>query len=198
MKHSQWEMDLLKIKRFLYLLCICIMAFTISAQAYSAEERFLGLTIEQECDIIYPDIPLDEKLLDYIYKMCSEYGIDFYMFLGLIYVETGGTFKTDLVSETNDYGLCQINLKYKRYHCELFGLESKQLDLFNPYDNVYLSIRMLDRLRKEYVAEYEGVDLTAMILTAYNMGMTGAERQKTEYSKYANAVIKKMEEFKND
>lgn len=77
----------MKIKRFLYMLCLCIAAFTISAQAYSTEESFFLLTVEWQDDIIYPEVPLDEKLLDYIYKMCSEYGIDFYMFLGLIYFE---------------------------------------------------------------------------------------------------------------
>lgn len=46
--------------------------------------------------------------------------LDPYLILGLIRHESN--FRTRCVSRTNDYGLMQINIKYRRYKCNLFNI----------------------------------------------------------------------------
>ena len=177
-------------RRVFCLTFILILCFTITANANS----YLQAEKAQSFDWV----PLDEKLMRYIYDNCSEHGIDASIFLALIEKETGGTFDANLVSPTNDRGLCQINKRYQNYNLKLVGLNSNTFDAFDPYDSVLLSVKLLSYLRQQYFFEYESLDLTAMMLSAYNMGMTGAERQSSEYTSYSKAIIKLSQNYKED
>lgn len=184
-----------KMKRLFYLMCLFLCLFTIKAYAVAPDgvQHFQMEIIEERA---YPDVPLDRELLEYIDKNCSDFGIDFYIFLALIDVETGGTYDPKLVSDTNDYGLCQINKKYMRYHCEQVGMNPDTFDAFNPIDSIDLSIRLLHDLRQRYIRKYPGKDLTKMVLGAYNRGKVGMESRSTIETEYATAIINKAEALK--
>jgi len=193
-------------KKVFYLTLLFFLCFTIIVQAYPYDginTATLGYKIteitEKTEDIqMFKWVPLNEKLMEYIYTTCSEYGIDSSIFLALVHRETGGKFSTTLISKTNDRGLCQINKRYQNYNVKLVGLNTKTFDVFNPYHSVLFSVKLLAYLRQKYFREYAGNDLTAMMLSAYNYGMVGAERQKSEYTGYAKAVIKLSQIYKED
>lgn len=166
----------MRIKRLFYLMALFLCLLTIKVEAKG-------------------NVPLDPKLIAYIEIMCVEYGIDVPTFYGLIDLETGGTFDPTLVSKTNDHGLCQINAKYTEYFCDVLQIPFETFDPYNPYHSVNLSVRWLHRLQQQYVQDYEGESRRAMMLSAYNMGNAGAERQPSEYTTYAKEVIKRSKKY---
>ena len=60
-----------------------------------------------EPQVFYFDIPLSEELQDYIREKCSEYEVPMELVIALIDKES--SFRSDVVSTTNDYGFMQIN-----------------------------------------------------------------------------------------
>jgi soluble lytic murein transglycosylase-like protein len=181
------------LRRIFWLTFLLVICFTITVNASMCDNK-----LTREIPQTFEWVPLDESLMEYIYNNCSEYEIDSEIFLALIDKETGGTFDEKLVSSTNDRGLCQINKRYQEYNLKLVGLDSKTFDAFDPYDSVLLSIKLLSYLKQQYAKDYTGTDLTAMMLSAYNMGMTGAERQHSEYTSYSKAVIKLSKIYEED
>lgn len=169
----------MRIKRLFYLMALFLCCFTIEVEATTKP-------------------PLEPELIAYIEIMCVEYGIDLPIFYGLMDLETGGTFNPNLVSKTNDHGLCQIQFKYIPYFCEVLQIPFNRFDPYNPYDSVNMSVRWLHRLQQTYIKDYTGESLNAMMLSAYNMGNTGAERQPSEYTSYAKEVIKRSKKYVED
>ena len=170
-------------KRLFYLMAVFVFLLTIKVEATTKP-------------------PLEPELISYIEIMCVEYGISVPTFYGLMDVETGGTFDSNLVSKTNDHGITQINGRYAEYFCEVLQIPFETFDPYNPYHSVNLSVRWLHRLQQQYVGNYTGESLRAMMLSAYNMGNAGAERQPSEYTSYSKEVIKRskkyMEDFENE
>lgn len=167
---------MMRMKRLFYLMAVFLFLFTIKAEARETP-------------------PLEPDLIEYIETMCVEYGINVPTFYGLMDLETGGTFDPKLVSKTNDHGLCQINRRYTEYFCEVLQIPFERFDPYNPYHSVNLSVRWLHRLQQQYVRDYKGESLRAMMLSAYNMGNAGAERQPSEYTSYAKEVIKRSQKY---
>lgn len=66
-----------------------------------------------EPQVFYFDIPLSEELQDYIREKCSEYEVPMELVIALIDKES--SFRSDVVSTTNDYGFMQINQCRGRY-----------------------------------------------------------------------------------
>lgn len=58
-----------------------------------------------EPQVFYFDVPLSEELQDYIREKCSEYEVPMELVIALIDKES--SFRSDVVSTTNDYGLCK-------------------------------------------------------------------------------------------
>jgi len=147
------------------------------------------------------NIPLSKDLLNYINKNCSEYGISFPLFLGILDVETGGSFSFNLVSSTDDLGLAQHNRKYIEYHCDLLGMNYERFNPFDPYDSVLLSIKLLTSYRQEFCREYQGENLTEYSLGCYNRGISGMKEWSRKYglsTDYSKAVIKASEKYKEE
>lgn len=65
----------------------------------------IPITVKAQID---PKIELQTRAKE----IAEEYGISFDVMFAIIETETGSTWKTDLVSDTGDYGLVQINLEY--------------------------------------------------------------------------------------
>ena len=110
------------------------------------------------------DIPLSDELQKYVYEISLEYEIDHKLILSIMWVETGGTFKLDLISKTNDYGLMQINKSNHKWLSNA-GLD----DMLDPYDNIRAGAIILGGLVEKYGNSHQA-------LMAYNFGEGGMRR----------------------
>lgn len=149
-----------------------------------AEEK----TISKESSIKkikYYDIPLDIGLQDYIRKECEEADVEMELVLAVMQVESN--FNSDIISDTNDYGLMQIN----KINHESLQKKLSIYDFLDPYDSARAGIYMLSKLN--------WCENDVQRLMCYNMGVTGAKKtwskgiHETEYSK---KVLKAKQEIK--
>lgn len=150
-----------------------------------AEEKIIPEE-KQIKKIKYYDIPLDEQLQDYIRKECQEADIDMELVLAVIQVESN--FDSNVVSDTNDYGLMQIN----KVNHESLQKKLSIYDFLDPYDSVRAGIYMLSKL--------DWCENDIQRLMCYNMGVSGAKRawrkgiQETEYTKKVLEAKKEMKD----
>ena len=121
-------------------------------------------TISEEGPMLY-DIPLDTELQNYTYDLCVEYSIEEYYPLMLAVMWHESNFNEKAVSETNDYGLMQINKINHKWLSEKFGIT----DFLDAKQNIKAGVYMLST----YLLKYEDIDKALM---AYNLGETGARR----------------------
>lgn len=148
-----------------------------------AEEK---TEVREEIEKIkYYDIPLETELQDYIRKECDEMNVEMELVLAIMKVESD--FNSDMISDSNDYGLMQINI----VNHESLQKKLSIYDFLDPYDNARAGIYMLSGL--------DWCENDVQRLMCYNMGVTGAKRawkkgiQETEYSK---KVLKTKEELR--
>lgn len=103
------------------------------------------------------DVDLDMELQEYLWQICEEYGVSYDLMLGLMFVES--SFRHDVISETRDYGLTQINkINHERLKDEL-----NINDFLNPKENMLAGVHMISELNKKY-GDFD------MVLMSYNMG----------------------------
>ena len=132
------------------------------------------------------DVPMDEELQQYTYSLCHAYGVDFKLVMALINQES--SFQTDIISNTSDFGLMQINQINHKWLSERLGIT----DFNDPYQNIHCGVYMLSDLFEKY-------EDPSKVLMAYNLGETGASRLwdkgifETTYSKN---ILNKVSEFK--
>ena len=109
------------------------------------------------------------------------------MELVLAIMKVESDFNSDVISDTNDYGLMQINI----VNHESLQKKLSIYDFLDPYDSARAGIYMLSGL--------DWCENDVQRLMCYNMGVTGAKRawnkgiQETEYSK---KVLKTKEELR--
>lgn len=109
------------------------------------------------------DCEMDEEVQEFVYYICAGYNIDFTLVMAMIQHES--SFRADVVSKTNDYGLMQINQSNHDWITETIGVT----DYLDPYQNVRAGMFTLRKLFERYQD-------TDMVLMAYNMGEDGAAR----------------------
>lgn len=134
------------------------------------------------------DVPMDEDMQEFIYCLSYGYNIEFPFVMALI--EHESSFREDVVSKSNDYGLMQINKINHEQLTEKFGVT----DFLDPYQNTRSGIFILRNLFEKY-------EDPAKVLMAYNMGETGARRlwEKGIYeTDYSNSIMKQAVEYKNE
>ncbi|MDD3123209.1 MAG: transglycosylase SLT domain-containing protein [Candidatus Izemoplasmatales bacterium] len=157
-------------------------------------------TLVKRTVLPYENIPLDIELVDYIYNRTKEGDLPFHIFIALIDLETGETFNPNLISDTNDHGLCQINKRYFEYHCETAGVDYNTFDPYNPYHSVDVSIGVLNSLIERYKSDYIGTELIEYILSCYNRGETGVKNyiksNGTFSTPYSRIIIDRSEKYK--
>lgn len=107
------------------------------------------------------DVPLDRYLQEYIYNLCKESGLPYTLAIAVI--EQESTYTPWVVSESNDYGLMQINTVCHDWLARELGVN----DFLNPYQNVLAGIYILS-------GYYEELGWESGTLMAYNMGEAGA------------------------
>ena len=140
--------------------------------------------LKDEDGFVYYDIPLELDIQRHIFDECQLHGVPYELAMAVMYVETGGTYKTDLRSKTNDSGLFQINDVHKQWL-----KESGITDLYNPYQNSSAGIWIL----KDALSKGDNIHTSLMV---YNMGHGGAKKlwKKGIYnSKYSRKVVETMD-----
>ena len=140
--------------------------------------------LKDEDGFVYYDIPLKLDIQRHIFDECQLYEVPYELAMAVMYVETGGTYKTDLRSKTNDSGLFQVNDVHKKWL-----KESGINDLYNPYQNSSAGIWIL----KDALSKGDNIHTSLMV---YNMGHGGARKlwKKGIYSsKYSRKVVETMD-----
>ena len=132
------------------------------------------------------DVPMDEEMQEFIYCLSYGYNIEFTFIMALI--EHESSFKANIISKTNDYGLMQINFINHAWLKETLGVTN----FLDPYQNVRSGIFILRKLFEKY-------EDPAKVLMAYNMGESGARRlweQGIYETNYSSNILKQVAEYK--
>lgn len=132
------------------------------------------------------NVPMEEDLQEFLFYLSAAYEIDFTFPMALIQKESN--YQADVVSETNDYGLMQINEANHSYLKEQLGIT----DFLDPYDNVRAGMFILRKLFEKY-------ETPEKVLMAYNLGEDGAKRlwEKGIFvTDYAQDVLMIQQQFK--
>lgn len=165
---------------------LCSLATVLLMTCWNPQSSFGMLSDEAgesdttEMEVFQPyDVPLDHDLQEFIYQQCCQYDIPMELVLAMI--EKESSYRADVISKTNDYGLMQINLCNHSWLRKELGIQ----DFLNPRDNVTAGIYMLNQNLDTYGD-------TNKALMAYNMGAAKASRlwnQGIYSSKYSRSVI---------
>ena len=94
----------------------------------------------QSSDFVPLECALSDDLQEYTYYMCQAYYIDFDFVMALMFTES--SFRTDVVSKTNDYGLMQINKMNHEWLSKKLGIT----DFLDPYQNMKAGCYVLSKL----------------------------------------------------
>lgn len=132
--------------------------------------RYDGMIFEGEVpelksgeEFVPLDVPISEDLQEFIFYLSEGYEIDFTFVMALIQQES--SFRADVISESNDYGLMQVNEKNHTLITETLGVT----DFLEPYNNVRSGMFILRKLFEKY-------ETPEKVLMAYNLGESGAAR----------------------
>ncbi|WP_066192944.1 lytic transglycosylase domain-containing protein [Gracilibacillus timonensis] len=134
----------------------------------------------------------------FLVKEAEPYDIDPFLVYELLKVETGNTFKQDLVGPETEYGhaygMAQFMKNTAPWLAEKANIPYEQDLLFNPYYSMKLSLVYLDFLYNQYGNWNEA-------LTAYHRGMTGLQEYKEENgnakSEYAVKIQRQAEKYQD-
>lgn len=107
-------------------------------------------------------IPLDEGTQRFIFYICKGYNLDWTLVLAII--EQESSYQADLISDTGDYGLMQINQVNHEWLHETIGVT----DFLDPTWNIRSGVFILRKLFEKY-------EDPTLVLMAYNLGEQGAE-----------------------
>lgn len=134
------------------------------------------------------DVPLDQEVQIYIVDKCESSSLSPDIVTSLIKHES--TFRPDVISGTNDYGLMQINKSNHSWISNELGIS----DFLDPYENIDAGMYILGGL----MGKYNNIHLALM---AYNMGEGKAAqhwKNGTYSSKYSRKIVEYAEELKNN
>lgn len=129
------------------------------------------------------ELPLSADIQRYLYTAWTGAGYDYAIALGLIDVETGGTFNPNAINHnTHDYGLFQINRRSWFKTCKrLFGI-SDMAEMLDPALNIQAALYVYG----DCVARY---GQTEKALVAYNTGY--GKSGSTSYSRKVLSMAEK-------
>lgn len=113
-----------------------------------------------------PDCPLDAELQQFIYNKAVENNLPVLMVFTIPDYESGWV--ADAVSDTNDYGLYQINKCNHSNYAEKCNTANEPL---NPYVSSTWATKMLSSYYKQFLNKYnDAARAEAYTLSCYNMG----------------------------
>ena len=128
----------------------------------------------------------------YLWSICREAGVDYYMVLAMIERESG--YRYDATGDSgNSKGLLQVQERFHKDRMQAVGAT----DLYNPYDNMRVAVHFLKEIQDRYLAS-SGAHCVLMV---YNMGATGANRLWAEgiYSTaYTRQILQRAQEIRQE
>jgi soluble lytic murein transglycosylase-like protein len=132
---------------------------------------------------------LSEKVQEYTYSICEEYGVSYPIILAMI--ERESKYRDFITGDDGaSKGYMQVMERWHKERMQELGVT----DLYDPYDNILIGVDFLHEILDEYPDQNKA-------LMVYNMGETGAKRlwkkgiYKTSYSK---GVIERAQEIEQD
>jgi len=131
------------------------------------------------------DVPMSEEEQEFIFYLAAGYNVDFALVMAMIQHES--KFQPNAVSNTQDYGLMQINTCNHDYLTKMLGVT----DFLDPYQNIRAGMFTLRKLFEKYQD-------TDMVLMAYNMGENGASRlweQGIYETSYTQDILSIQQQF---
>lgn len=134
---------------------------------------------------VYLDIPLSIEIQDYTMDLAYEFGVPYDLLFAMMFRES--TFRPHIISQTNDYGIMQINRVNHGWLRTYWGIT----DFLDVRQNILAGTVMISEL----VHEFECFHLALM---AYNHGRAGARRHwnnGTTTSTFSRRVMQTMEEY---
>ena len=150
----------------------------------------MSVSYESEDTLFVPlGVPLDSDVQEFIYYLSKGYNMDFTFVMAIIQQESG--YQLDAVSNTDDYGLMQINKVNHGYITDEIGVTN----YLDPYENVRAGMFILRKLFEKY-------ETPEKVLMAYNLGESGAKalRDKgvfeTNYSKSVQRIQSELNNMK--
>lgn len=152
----------------------------------STQEYQSQFVVSTETEKVYYDCPLDYSLQDYIRQLCEKNGVSMPLVIAMVEVES--SFKANAISNTNDYGLMQINKINHQWLSEEYGITN----FLDPYQNVLCGITMIS----QHYNRFQDVDKALM---AYNLGVAGAKKlwdngvYDTTYTRKIRTAIERYE-----
>lgn len=132
----------------------------------------------------YP-VPLDINIQWYINAQCEVKDIPTELAIALIWKES--RYQADAISNTNDYGLMQVNACNKAEVERVLNVTN----LLDPYQNCKAGLYILDRC-------IEQTDTLDKALMVYNLGESGAKaqwKQGIDSTDFSRSVLAKMAEL---
>ena len=132
------------------------------------------------------DCAMDYETQEFVFYLSAGYNIDWTLVMALIQKES--SFRPDVISGSNDYGLMQINKINHELLTDTLGVT----DYLDSEQNIRAGMFVLRKLFEEY-KEPE------LVLMCYNMGETGASRlwAKGIYStNYTEDILEIQKGFK--
>lgn len=133
-----------------------------------------------------------EVVQAYLWCLCKDRGVDYYMVLALIERESG--YKWNMTGDNgNSKGYMQI---YEKWHKDRMQAEGVT-DLYNPYQNIRVGLSCLQEIQDKYL-ESSGENCVLMV---YNMGETTAKKNwsKGIYStEYSRSILSRAQEIKQE
>lgn len=108
-------------------------------------------------------LPVEQQ--QYAYNVCKKYGVQYELFLAIMYKESG--FNRYAVGGGNSYGLCQIHVSNFSNLRSRLGIS----DFTDPYDNMTAGAYLLSLYfgsAKKAVSDWDAIETYA--LNSYNMG----------------------------
>lgn len=110
------------------------------------------------------NIALSADEQKFAYNLCKQYGIQYELFLAVMYKESG--FNKNAVGGGNSYGLCQIHISNHSMLRSRLGVS----DFFDPYDNMTAGAYLLSYYMSVASSKVSGDAVEVYGLNAYNMG----------------------------
>lgn len=135
----------------------------------------------------YFDVPLSDEIQDYIREKCEEYDVPMELVIAMI--EHESSFRADVISKTNDYGLMQINTINHEWLSETLGVSN----FLDPYENILCGIYIISGHLEKTDGNIE------LALMRYNCGATGARRlweQGIYSTSYSRSIMALYESYK--
>lgn len=124
---------------------------------------------------------LEEDAIDLMVAECDEVGLDPFVILGLMRLES--EFNTYCVGSLGERGLGQLMANTAEPVARNMGIEYDPDKLFEPEYNIKLFMTQF-----KYLYEFYDRDLH-MTLTAYNRGQGGLDKYMASRSKYADPAV---------